>query len=287
MTPRFWVGLAILTSALLLSGCKHCCKRPQGCCPTTGGPPGPGGAPFTGSPNLPPQNIPLDPPPGRSNFGAPEVLLPSAVPPGSSGYTATPAPKNNVALGDPDFGTPAVVEEKKAPAKTPPPPFSADEGTASLLPVGIANFAKVKDDVSNGLRPSFDGLDWLHSKGVKTVVYLRNGKEDDSSDRKQVENRGMKYVSLEVTPEKINAELVVEFNRLVNNADGRPLFVYDLNGTQAGAMWYLYFRTSEMYTDDEARVRAGRFGLKEKGDADQVALWTAVQKYLAERNPKN
>jgi hypothetical protein len=50
-------------------------------------------------------------------------------------------------------------------------------------------------------------------------------------------------------------------------------------------MWYLYFRTSDMLKDDEARIRAGRFGLKEKGTPEQAALWTAVQKYMAERNP--
>ena len=68
-------------------------------------------------------------------------------------------------------------------------------------------------------------------------------------------------------------------------ADGRPIFVYDLDGTRAGAMWYLHFRSADSLKDDEARVRASRFGLKETGDADQVRLWTAVQKYLAERNP--
>jgi protein tyrosine phosphatase (PTP) superfamily phosphohydrolase (DUF442 family) len=277
MMPRSWMVVVALGSMLLVSSCKHCCKRQQQC--PTCGPSGP-------STTLPPQNIPLDPPPGRTAGSAPEILLPSPLQPGSSGYTPGPS-KGRVILGDPDVPQPAVEEPKPEP-KAPAPPLAVDESSAgSALPIGIANYAKVKDDVSNGLRPDISGLDWLQSKGFKTILYLRNGKEDDSSDRKWIENRGMKYISLNVTPEGITPELVTEFNRIVNNSEGKPLFVYDLKGTQAGAMWYLYFRTSELYTDDEARVRAGRYGLKEKGDAEQVSLWTAVQKYLADRNPKN
>jgi protein tyrosine phosphatase (PTP) superfamily phosphohydrolase (DUF442 family) len=288
MTPRRWLLCLALGTALILTGCKHCCKRPQqpGCPPPCGGPLPPG----VGGSTLPPQNIPLDPTPGRASQRPPEILLPRDLPPTGSGY-APAASKGNVVLLDPDFGTaaPAVVEPPvaKQKEKTPPPPAAIDDGAGSSLPVGITNYAQVKEGVSAGLRPDLDGLDWLASKGVKTILFLRDGKEDDSSDRKQVEKRGMRYVSLNVTPEAVNPELVTEFNRMVNDGAGRPLFVYDLTGTQAGAMWYLYFRTSELLNDDEARIRAGRLGLKEKGNADQTQLWTAVQRYLADRNPKN
>jgi protein tyrosine phosphatase (PTP) superfamily phosphohydrolase (DUF442 family) len=289
MTPRRWLLGFALGTALILTGCKHCCKRPQqpGCCP-----PPPGGPLPPGASTLPPQNIPLDPTPGRASQRPPEILLPRDLPPTGSGYAPANS-KGNVVLLDPDFGAatpaPAVVEPPvaKQKEKTPPPPAAIDDGAGSSLPVGITNYAQVKEGVSAGLRPDLDGLDWLASKGVKTVLFLRDGKEDDSSDRKQVEKRGMRYVSLNVTPEAVNPELVTEFNRMVNDGTGRPLFVYDLTGTQAGAMWYLYFRTSELLNDDEARIRAGRLGLKEKGNADQTQLWTAVQRYLADRNPKN
>jgi protein tyrosine phosphatase (PTP) superfamily phosphohydrolase (DUF442 family) len=155
---------------------------------------------------------------------------------------------------------------------------------SSPLPVGISSFAQVKEGVSAGLRPDLDGLDWLQSKSYKTIVFLRNGKDDDSSDRKQVEKRGMRYIGMTVAPDTITPATVAEFNRLVNDPDGRSLFVYDVDGKRSGVMWYLYFRTSEMLSDEQARLRAGRYGLKEKGDAEQVQLWTAVQKYLAERS---
>jgi len=275
MTMRRWIAGLALGSVLLMSGCRHCCKRPN----PTMGPPGPIGAPAPRT--LPPQGIPLDPPP--STGMKPEVLLPQSMPPTTSSPSNLPKFNGGSArLGEPDFNIqPAVSEEKSTIVK--PPPAAMGDPLASALPVGIAQFAQVKENVSSGQRPDLDGLDWLHTKGYKTVVFLRSGTEDDSSDRKQVTDRGMKYQTLTVKPESINPTSVAEFNRLVNDAEGRPIFIYDFSGKQAGAMWYLYFRTSELLNDDEARVRAGRHGLKNPGDAEQTRLWTAVQKYLSER----
>ena len=291
MTPRPYIIAILLAGLFFLNGCRHCSKRSQCSGPGTGGPPP--GAPFLGSgPNtLPPQNIPIDPTPGINARSSPEVLLPAPVPPGTSSYPPrAAAPKRDVFLGDPDFAAvaPAVspaIEEKKSTVKM-PPLATIEENPSSPLPVGIANYAQVKEGVNTGLRPDLlDGFDWLQSKGFKTVLFLRNGKDDDSSDREQVTKRGMKYLTLTVTPETIKPDSVVEFNRIVNDTDGRPVFVYDTSGTQSGAMWYLYFRTSELLNNDESLVRAGRHGLKEKGDLEQTRLMTAVQKYLSERNP--
>ncbi len=278
MTPRLWLVSIAVFVALNSSGCQHCCKRSACPPPPTGGPPGP----IMGSPTLPPQNIS---PPASTNL-KPEVLLPST-PPNNSSYVVPPPTRNQVILGEPEFAAPAAaLEQKKSPVLA-PPPASVDESTASALPAGIAAFAQVKEGVNNGLRPHLEGIDWLKAKGYKNVVFLRSGNEDDSSDRKQFANRGLKYQSLTVAPATISPALVTEFNRLVNDADGRPIFVYDVDGKRAGVMWYLYFRTSEMLDDDQSRVRAGRFGLKDKGDVEQTQLWTAVQKYLSERNPSS
>jgi protein tyrosine phosphatase (PTP) superfamily phosphohydrolase (DUF442 family) len=275
MTPRLW--LVSIAACLIFNsiGCQHCCKR-SAAPPPTGGPPGP----IMGSPNLPPQNI--SPYPPASTDLKPEVLLPST-PPNKSAYVVPPPSRNQVILGEPEFNAPAAPPEQKKSPVLVPAQAAIDE--TSALPAGIAAFAQVKDGVSNGVRPHLDGIDWLKAKGYKNVIFLRSGKEDDSSDRKQFENRGLKYQSLTIAPTTISPALVTEFNRLVNDADGRPIFVYDIDGKRAGAMWYLYFRTSEMLDDDQSRVCAGRFGLKDKGDAEQTQLWTAVQKYLSERNP--
>src|SRR5262249_17019881 len=105
----------------------------------------------------------------------------------------------------------------------------------------------------------------------------------DSADKKQVEKRGMKYVSLELSPLSLSREVVESFNRIVADSGGYPLFVYDRDGSLPGSLWYLHFLPSEKLEDDAARLPAGRLGLREDPDGPHRLMWIAIQKYLSER----
>ena len=158
------------------------------------------------------------------------------------------------------------------------------DSTAPTLPVGIPQFAMANDKVAGGLRPMLDdGLDWLRSNGYRTVRNIRRPGEDDSADRKQVEKRGMRYLTLEVSPETLTRKKVDEFSRLVSDASNYPLFVYDRDGSLAGALWYLHFRFVDRDTDETARVRAARLGLREDREGTHRAMWLALQKLLSEQ----
>jgi hypothetical protein len=149
--------------------------------------------------------------------------------------------------------------------------------------VGIPQFASVRPRVASGLKPSLEGLDWLRSNGYRTVLHIRRPGEDDTADRRQVEERrGMKYVSLELSPQNLR-EAIDQFNHLVGEVSCLPLFVYDRDGTLQGFLWYLHFRIVDLASDEEARIRAGRLGLKENQSDEQREMWLAVQKYLSGR----
>ena len=113
------------------------------------------------------------------------------------------------------------------------------------------------------------------------MVQIRTPGDDDSTDRKQVEKRGMQYVSIEVSPPTLTKAVVQEFTRLVRDKSSQPLFLYDRDGAWR-AFWYLYFRTAEQFPDDVARIRAGSLGLREDGDGPAREMWLAVQKYLSD-----
>jgi protein tyrosine phosphatase (PTP) superfamily phosphohydrolase (DUF442 family) len=211
-------------------------------------------------------------------------MLPDQQRKGSSGPSAN--------LLRPEAGDPSAAVVTEEPGKAPPangkggtgaPPSSTfpPPPRGPSLPVGIADFAQVKPDVTTGLKPDLDGLGWLKDRGYRTIVFLKKPGEEDAADRRLVERHGMRFIALQVSPESLNAATVEEFNRTINDPSGRPVFVYDRDGTTSGSMWYLYFRTSDLLGDDEARLRAGRVGLKEKGTPEQMAMWLAVQKYLA------
>jgi protein tyrosine phosphatase (PTP) superfamily phosphohydrolase (DUF442 family) len=149
------------------------------------------------------------------------------------------------------------------------------------LPVDIPQFATIKDRVATGLKPLPDGLTWLKDNGYHTVLHLRRPGEDDAADRREVEKHGLVYLSLEVSPETLTRELADKFNALANDPNKLPLFVYDKDGLLAGGMWYLYFRLSEGLSDEEARPRAKRLGLRENQEGETVRMLEAIQKVLS------
>jgi protein tyrosine phosphatase (PTP) superfamily phosphohydrolase (DUF442 family) len=171
--------------------------------------------------------------------------------------------------------------QRVGPSPSPSPGVAEERAGTPALPSGIPQFAMAKPGVASGLRPTLEGLDWLKAKGYRTVLYVCNPEEDDSSDREQIEKkRGLKYVSLKVSPENLTPTLVDEFNHIVSDASNYPLFVYDKAGAVAGGLWYLHFRIVDLAPDDEARLKAGRLGLKENGDDLHKRMWIAVQKCL-------
>jgi protein tyrosine phosphatase (PTP) superfamily phosphohydrolase (DUF442 family) len=181
-----------------------------------------------------------------------------------------------------------IPESNEPPRASPPEKAGGAEGPdkdrrSPPLPVGIANFAEAVPEVASGQRPKLEGLDWLKDRGYKAVLQVRAPGEDGDGDRRLMEIRGLKYITLEVSPRTLKPELVDQFNKIVADAANRPLFVYDNDGSLAGALWYLHFRTADKLPDEEARKKAAALGLKEDGDGARREMWIAVQKYLADQ----
>jgi protein tyrosine phosphatase (PTP) superfamily phosphohydrolase (DUF442 family) len=127
-----------------------------------------------------------------------------------------------------------------------------------------------------------DGIDWLTQNGYRTVLHLRQPGEDDAAERKLFELRGMKYLSLGLSPQTLTRAVVDEFNRIVSDRSNYPLFIYDKDGALSGGLWYLHFRAVDRLSDEESRARAARLGLRETQNSIQGDMWLAIQKYLSE-----
>jgi protein tyrosine phosphatase (PTP) superfamily phosphohydrolase (DUF442 family) len=301
--PGPWLRL-LAAGVLTATGCNHCCRRraaapcapaaapgqtyipPQ---PTPAAAPGFGTAPPANTqfaPAPPPGNTPFPPvPPTSSQVPpaptqvSPEVRYgPSASIPQQADWRAAP-PRPEVRLSLPEASTP------EPPLASPQPSSPGSDGRAPTpsLPVGIPQFAMAKDQVATGLRPLLDGVDWLQANGYRTVLHVHLPNEDDSADRRLVERRGLKYLSLAVSPQTLTRAQADAFNRLVSDTTTYPLFVYDRDGMLAGGLWFLYSRFAEGATDEVARAKAAALGLKDDVGGEHRLMWLAIQRVLAEQ----
>ena len=69
--------------------------------------------------------------------------------------------------------------------------------------------------------------------------------------------------------------------KIVANEANLPLFVYDRDGSLAGSLWYLHFRTAQQMADAAARDQERALGLREDRDGMHREMWLAVQKYIS------
>lgn len=266
-----------------VAGCERCAAA-NGPMPPLYVPnaaPGPGSLPPgaiaapPGAAMVPPGGIA---PPGQASspFGA-AIQQNNYLAPGSFAPSASPP---QVYLGQPEAAKPSA-EARSSPVQTQEPPTARDDRAASpTLPVDIPQFVQVKSNIANGQEPFAGGIAWLKAHGYRTVLHVRAPGADDGAARRAVEQGGLRYRSLELSPQILTKETVDTFNGLVADAGNLPLFVYDQDGTLAGALWYLHFRLVDRAAEDKARAEAERLGFKADRGETHLKMWLAVQKFL-------
>jgi protein tyrosine phosphatase (PTP) superfamily phosphohydrolase (DUF442 family) len=266
-----WKPMVVALGLLVVAGCQHHDKA----CNTCGPRPAAGAVYVPPPPGQPPANSQIVP-------AVPSGAVPAgAVPAGPQVDTRRYAPPG-AALAVPSWGPPAngqTAPPPEAPKQSKPEVKSEPSASSSALPVGIPQFAVAKSKVSSGLKPDPDGLTWLAEKGYRAVLHIRQPGDDNSAHRNLIEMRGLKYLTMEVSPDTLTKDTVEQFNRLIADSDNLPLLVYDKDGMLAGGLWYLHFRTVEVLSEDEARVKAARLGLKADPEGDHKAMWQAIQRY--------
>ncbi len=245
-------------------------------------PPGPWDPAPTGPSDLPAAPAPA-PTPGKTELLNPDPLpggvapeVPLSRKPDTGGLLEEPVR----AVGGTDLPPKTTTERAKPSGKT--ERFLDDPATRS--PVGLPGYTRVPghDGVTAGRKPTLDGFDWLKSNGFKTVVYLHAPSADFAPARDLATARGLKFVPVAVAPGTL-AKAFDEFAAAVADGGNRPLYVIDEDGSRAGGLWYLLFRTRDLLGDDTARLRAAPLGLTEATTEEQKRMWIAVQDVLAKR----
>ena len=117
---------------------------------------------------------------------------------------------------------------------------------------GVANFALVEDGLYRGGQPSYKGVQELKSKGVRTVIDLRDDR--NPSEKLWVEDAGMAYVNIPSSAARVEPEKIATFLKKVDEAQ-KPIFVHCFHGRDRTGLEIAVYRMVFMNWPREAALK--------------------------------
>lgn len=128
----------------------------------------------------------------------------------------------------------------------------------------LSNFGVVSSTLLRGAQPSDRGFAELKKSGVKTIINLRDGKNDIEDEREVVEKLGMKYVSIPMSPlKRMTREHVDQFLSAVRAPENQPSFVHCRHGRdRTGAIVAAYRICEQAWSLPKASAEMLDFGFR-------------------------
>ena len=128
--------------------------------------------------------------------------------------------------------------------------------TAGTRAVGVANFAVVDDGprgaVYRGAQPSAAGIQTLKSRGVRTVIDLRDDARRDA--RRNVESAGLRYINIPTNAAVTDPAKIRAFLDAMATAP-RPVFVHCLHGRDRTGLEIAVYRIVVQVWSRDAALR--------------------------------
>jgi tyrosine-protein phosphatase SIW14 len=125
---------------------------------------------------------------------------------------------------------------------------------------GVDYAAIVAPDIYRGGQPDAEGIEWLRSRGVRTVINLRHYHGD--SEGELVRAAGMNYVRIPLeSTDPPTADQVRQFLEVINDPAKRPVYVHCLHGVdRTGAMIAVYRMQEQGWNNADALAEMEHFG---------------------------
>lgn len=227
-------------------------------------------------------------PPARSLASSPEPTFRSAQGAPSSSPTSATSSEPNPLDNLPPLDLPrdsSELDSNTPPATPAPGPAPAAEVLPGPAPAptavapGIRRFSGVETKLAGGSVPLGPGLDWLAEKGYKTLLDLRTPAEIPAAFTSEAARRGLRYITLPVGFEMVDADHVARFEFELSLADARPLFFFDADGSRASVLWFIHRVTVDKVDPQVARRDGEELGVRDE------RLWLAATVYLDSLKP--
>ena len=142
---------------------------------------------------------------------------------------------------------------------------------------GVSYAALVAPGLYRGGQPDAEGIAWLKSIGVKTIVNLRHYHGD--TEKRRVEAAGMRYERIKLaSSDAPQSEQVARFLTLVRDPSLRPLYVHCLHGVdRTGTMMAVYRMEEEGWSNQDAFAEMRYF--------DANRMWRDLRKFVKTYKP--
>ena len=126
-------------------------------------------------------------------------------------------------------------------------------------------------------QPNADGIAWLKSMGIKTVLNLRHYHGD--SEKQLVESAGLRYERIALASSDMpRSEQVARFLEIVRDPSLRPLYVHCQHGVdRTGAMMAVYRMEEEGWSNPEAFAEMEFF--------DAHLIWQDLRNFVRAYRP--
>ncbi len=126
----------------------------------------------------------------------------------------------------------------------------------------LPNLFQVNSNLYRGGQPTEAGIGTLAKLGIKTVIYLRDGKELAKAEEKWATEAGMNFIHEPEKnwrkPKRASIERVIE---RLDLAENQPVFVHCRRGAdRTGTVIAIYRILRDGWTGKQANAEAKKFG---------------------------
>ena len=146
----------------------------------------------------------------------------------------------------------------------------------------IRNFMRINDQVCTGAQPRLEHLAQLKADGVKAIINLRVPSEHRAQEEEvKAKELGLRYFNIPVNYRDPKDEQVVEFLKITDDPDNRPVFIHCALAIRVGAFWMIRRVLRDGWTIEAAQTEAEKIGLKEAPHLIEFA-----RNYIEKNSPK-
>jgi tyrosine-protein phosphatase SIW14 len=127
----------------------------------------------------------------------------------------------------------------------------------------LPNFTRIDDILYRGGRPTEEGIKQLKAQGIKTVINLRNNKDDGAQEETWAKAAGLNFynIPLNIWFRPKNARMN-KIMAIIGEKENQPVYVHcNLGADRTGMVVAIYRISHDGWSADQANVEAKNSGL--------------------------